>query len=397
MAENNRPRRRETNVTEDGLGVHRRDDEGLGTGKIGTGSGMPQKPSGHGSTVKRAGGGVGILAILLAILLGSGVLGGGGGLFGGGSSGGNTAQTSSGSGGSVSLPQVQSVLQQPVANSWGSSSNLGQLNASVASGAREKFTTIKGNGQDTVTLMVYMCGTDLESRYGMATKDLMEMANAKLSDKVNVLVFTGGCKKWQNQAVSSSVNQIYRVAQGGLELLVQDAGTAAMTDPNNLLAFLQWSQQNYPANRNMLIFWDHGGGSLQGYGYDEKYGRGGSMTLGQIDQALKASNMKFDFIGYDACLMATAENALMCSKYADYMIASEETEPGVGWYYTNWVNALTQNSSVPTLELGKKIVDDFVDVCMQQCRGQQTTLSVVDLAELSGTLSDALSTFSTGT
>ena len=46
MAENNRPRRRETNVTEDGLGVHRRDDEGLGTGPVGSGSGMPQQSSG---------------------------------------------------------------------------------------------------------------------------------------------------------------------------------------------------------------------------------------------------------------------------------------------------------------------------------------------------------------
>ena len=111
--------------------------------------------------------------------------------------------------------------------------------------------------------MVYMCGTDLESRYGMATKDLMEMASAKLSDKVNILVFTGGCKQWKNQAVSNQVNQIFRVAQGGLETVVQNAGTAAMTDPNNLASFIQWCGQNFPANRNMLIFWDHSGTTVQ--------------------------------------------------------------------------------------------------------------------------------------
>ena len=392
MADNNRPRRRETNVTNDGKGVHRRDDVGLGTGKVGSGSGMPQKPASSGSSVKRAGGiGGGLIAIVLAILLGSGIFSGGGGS--------SSAPASSGgsSGSGFSLPQAQSVLTAPVSNSWGTDSNIAKLDTSVAAGAREKFTAIKGSGQDTVTLMVYMCGTDLESKYGMATKDLMEMASASSSDKVNILVFTGGCRQWKNQAVSNSVNQIYRVVNGGLELKVQNAGNAAMTDPNNLASFLQWCGQNYPANRNMLIFWDHGGGSLQGYGYDEKNVRSGSMSLAQIDQALKSVNMKFDFIGFDACLMATAENALMLSKYADYMIASEETEPGVGWYYTNWLNTLTQNSSAATLQLGKQIVDDFVDVCAQQCRGQQTTLSVVDLAELSGTVGDAFAAFSSGT
>ena len=392
MAENNRPRRRETNVTEDGLGVHRRDDEGLGTGPVGSGSGTPQQSSGK--NVKRAGGiGGGLIALILAILLGTGGLGN---LFGGGGSSAPAQQPQQQSSGAA-LPAIQSILSAPVSNSWGTDSNIANLNTSVAPGARAKFTNLVGNGQDTVTLMVYMCGTDLESRYGMATKDLMEMASAKLSDKVNILVFTGGCKQWKNQAVSNQVNQIFRVAQGGLETLVQNAGNAAMTDPNNLVSFIQWCGQNFPANRNMLIFWDHGAGSLQGYGYDEKNVRAGSMSLAQIDSALKAANMKFDFIGFDACLMATAENALMLSKYADYMIASEETEPGVGWYYTNWLTTLSNNTSTPTIQIGKQIVDDFVDVCAQQCRGQQTTLSVVDLAELSVTMDDAFTAFSNST
>ena len=38
-----------------------------------------------------------------------------------------------------------------------------------------------------------------------------------------------------------------------------------------------------------------------------------------------------------------------------------------------------------------------MSVCAQQCRGQQTTLSVVDLAELSGTLGDAFTAFSQDT
>jgi len=95
--------------------------------------------------------------------------------------------------------------------------------------------------------------------------------------------------------------------------------------------------------------------------------------------------------------MATAETALTMAQYADYLIASEETEPGVGWYYTDWLTALGEDTSMPTIQMGQKIVDSFVDTCAQKCRGQSTTLSVVDLAELEATLPDVLADFSRST
>ena len=118
------------------------------------------------------------------------------------------------------------------------------------------------------------------------------------------------------------------------------------------------------------------------------------MSLASLSSALRTAGIKFDFIGFDACLMATVENARMLADYADYMIASEETEPGIGWYYTNWLTELSRNTSLPTLDIGKRITDDFVSTCASQCRGQSATLSVVDLAELSQTLSPEMSAFS---
>ena len=386
MAEQKRPRRRETFHTDDGKGVHL--GEQVDTGKVGSGSGNPGAANTGSSTIKRAsGGGLGLIVIIALALL----------LFRGG---GLSSMLGGGGSSSGSLPQVSNVFTSETAasaNSWGSDSNTGKLDTSVASGARAKYTTLKGNGQDTVTMMVYMCGTDLESKYGMATNDLMEMANATIGSNVNIIAYTGGCKKWNNSIVSSSTNQIYKIESGGLRCVYQNAGSPAMTDPNTLQSFITWCKQSYPANRNILIFWDHGGGSLSGYGYDEKNPRAGSMTLAQIDQALKGANMKFDLIGFDTCLMATVENAMMLSKYADYMVASEETEPGVGWYYTNWLTNLSKDTGKPTIEIGKDIVDDFVKVCNQQCRGQQTTLSVVDLAELSETVPDSFNAFARST
>ena len=275
--------------------------------------------------------------------------------------------------------------------------NSSTLDESVSSKARDKYTTIRGNNRDTVTIMVYMCGADLESQQGMATSDLKEMANATLSDKVNLIIYTGGAKKWRNNVVSSSVNQIYQIKDGAFYCLEKDMGTGSMTSPETLAKFLDYGKENFPADRMCLIFWDHGGGSVSGYGYDEHYGHNQTMTLSGINKALKSAGIKFDFIGFDTCLMATVENGMMLSQYADYMIASEETEPGVGWYYTRWLTELSKKTSMPTIEIGKNIADDFVSVCNQKCRGQATTLSVVDLAELQATVPKELTKFSVNT
>lgn len=270
------------------------------------------------------------------------------------------------------------------------------LDSTVSDEARDKYTVLKGNGKDTVTVMVYMCGTDLESEYGMATKDLQEMTAASIGSKLNVIVETGGTKKWQNSTVSSSTNQIYRVKSGGVELLKDDLGKQSMTDPATLSTFIRYCQSNYPADRYCLIFWDHGGGSISGYGYDQWY-TSTSMTLDKIKEALEDGECLFDFIGFDACLMATLETALIAEDFADYLIASEETEPGCGWYYTDWLTALSRNTSMSTVELGQQIIDDYVKVAAQQAPSSPCTLSLMDLAELSGTVPSTFKEFSTAT
>ena len=417
MQNNNRPEGRKRRIEGTGSGLYRR-GEGLNTGPVGKGqSAAPKKVvqqftgNGGGGNYRGkrgGGGGIGIIAIILLLLFG----GGGGalsGLFGGGSSSTQTqeqtvyvtpapkpsaaVQTPAQSGGLGSILQ-QGLSGGSVQSDWKEPANVQTVSATVASGARDKFTTIRGNGQDVVTVMVYMCGTDLEAKGGMATKDLLEMTRATIGNNVNIIVYTGGCTRWNNNVISTRTNQIYQVVSGNLKVLNSNAGNVSMTDPNTLASFISYCAKNFAANRYELIFWDHGGGSVSGYGYDQKFSSSGSMTLAGIKQALDKAKVTFDFIGFDACLMGTLENGLMLSNRADYLIASEETEPGTGWYYTNWITALSKNTSISTLDLGKMIVDDFVAACAQGTPGQSATLSVVDLAELSYTVPPAFKAFS---
>ena len=401
--ENNRPRSREKHVTGPAKTVEKR-GKGLGTGPVGDAGGygrQQEQPSGTRSAGTRSRGGMKLIVLLLAVLLGGG--GGLTALLGGQQSAPSPGQTPSVNqqqtqGGGIDWAQALSGLNAgSVSSGWQAAPNTGKLNNSVAPGAREKYTTLLGGGKDTATIMVYMCGTDLESRSSMGTYDLQEMLSAKFGGEINLLVYTGGCKGWKNSAVSSSVNQIWQIRDGKLVCLEKNLGSVSMTDPDTLSGYIRWCAKNYPASRYELILWDHGGGSVSGYGYDEKFASGGSMDLAGLDAALRAGGVKFDFIGFDACLMATAETALTMASHADYLIASEETEPGVGWYYTDWLTDFGANPSMPTIEIGQKIVDSFVDVCAQKCRGQLTTLSVVDLAELEATLPPVLADFSQST
>ena len=375
--DDNRQSGRRKNVTGSVDGAHRR-GEGQGGGPVGSSNGYSGRRRGsvslgdgsessggsHGNATRA--GGVSLLAIIGIIIY----------MVIGGKMGGTSTVDDQ-------TPQDGdhvAVQQQDVDNT-------------VAKGSRDKYTTIKGNGKDTVTILVYMCGTDLESKHGMATNDLQEMAKADLGSNINIIVYTGGCSKWKTNGISNSVNQIYQVKSGTLARLKENAGSDSMTKPSTLTDFIKYGVSSFPADRYELILWDHGGGSVSGYGYDEKNVSSGSMSLAGLNTALKNAGVKFDFIGFDACLMATAETALMLDSYADYLIASEETEPGIGWYYTNWLNSFAKNTSMKTVDVGKIIVDDFVSECKRRCNGQKTTLSVIDLAEFAHTVPGNLKSF----
>ncbi|MEA4870252.1 MAG: clostripain-related cysteine peptidase [Christensenella sp.] len=446
MSPDNRPGGRQRRTVSGGGNAYRR-GSGLGSGSVGNG---PRGSSGGsfsgGSGGDRGVGGGGLLAVLLALLIGGASNNNGNGgnrrgclgrvfvlilvvvgavlllnMCSGNSSGSflsdilgsySTTESTLGSADTVTPAETGTANSSgsvsdalgSLLGSYGSTS--GQIapassseevykahepNRTVDASARAKFTDASGAG--TVTVMVYMCGTDLESKSGMATSDLEEMVNATLSDNVRVIVETGGTARWQNSIIQSGTNQRYRVKQGGLETLDAKVGKKSMVDPGTLSDFIRFSAKNFPADRYILVLWDHGGGSLTGYGYDELF-PGESMSLDGINSALQSGGVKFDIIGFDACLMATLETALVAEQYGDYLIASEAVEPGTGWYYTNWLSKLSADPAMDSLDVGKQIIDDYVKMSGSN---SQTTLSMTDLSEVSGTVPSAFNAFSSST
>ncbi len=185
------------------------------------------------------------------------------------------------------------------------------------------------------TLMIYVIGSDLESKAGAASDDFEEMKKSGIdTDKTNVVIFTGGCKKWFVD-ISNQTNTVVKLESDGLYAYAETDENMNMADPETLLTFIDYAYEEFPAENYSLIFWDHGGGPVLGYGVDELNGRD-SLTLDELDAALKFSHFKekkLEWVGFDACLMSSIEVADVLDDYADYLIASQETEPGAGWNY----------------------------------------------------------------
>lgn len=235
-------------------------------------------------------------------------------------------------------------------------------------------------GARSATVMIYMNGSDLETKTGAATADIAEILRAGCGEKVNVVIETLGTKKWHGYDISADTAQRWHVNGSELELVQDDLGQLDATDDDTLSDFIGWSAASYPAERYILLLWDHGGGAVYGYGYDEWQGMEGALTLDEIQKALKEhQNIHFDFIGMDACLMSSLEVCLVLAPYCSYSILSEDFESNIGWYYTDWLKSLEEDPGIDSVELGKEIVDTMLAANKaDQLDGGDATLAVIN-------------------
>jgi len=245
----------------------------------------------------------------------------------------------------------------------------------------EASSKLTKRGRKPYTVMVYMNGSDLESENGAATEDLIEMLESGLDpNAANLVVFTGGTNRWRNDVVPENRCVVWEIRDGGIYRLA-DVGLVNMGDPGTLASFIDFTVGSFPADKYGLIMWDHGGGSIAGYGSDEKFLKG-NLTLLDLNYAFSRSALskeKLEFLGFDSCLMGTAEMAVVAKDYARYMIASEDLEPGCGWDY-GFLSALNDFSGCDGGTLGRVIVDTFMEFYGDKyC--EDLNLSVIDLSE----------------
>ena len=268
------------------------------------------------------------------------------------------------------------------------------------------------------TVMIYLCGTDLESKHGFATYNLEEMAkivpqptvnsllnavydqNLEETDsgsQVRVVLETGGCAAWQAEEtlgmqISSEalqrwsftpVDPMDETAPSPF-MLEEELPLASMGDPGTLADFIRWSAEHYPARKYGLVLWDHGGGSLTGVFLDELF-ENDIMYLNELGTALEGGGVHFETVILDACLMANLETAVMLAPHAEYMVASEEESSGYGSAFGEWLRELYLNPACGGREFGYHFCNvtqqKYADMEDEQAR-ELMTFSVIDLSKI---------------
>jgi len=212
--------------------------------------------------------------------------------------------------------------------------------------------------------------------------DLNEAERVGSSDSVHIVAqvdrYRGG---YQADGNWTSARRYYithdtDLGRVGSEL-VADLGEVNMSDGATLVDFATWAIDTFPADRHVLILSDHGMGWPGGWSDPDPGGRGDpsiplaarlgdELYLNELDEALQAIRDstgvgEFEMIGLDACLMGHLEVFAALAPHARYAVASQETEPALGWAYTSFLDALIRNPDVDGAGLGQLIVDSYID------------------------------------
>ncbi len=250
----------------------------------------------------------------------------------------------------------------------------------------------------TWTVLVYMAADNNLEDAGVG--DLKEMLAVRGSDTLRFVVQVDRSPNHSARTVPglgdwTSAKRLVIDANGLRE--ISDLGEVNMANPAVLADFVTWGVNTFPADRRMLIFWNHGSG-WRGFGGDETSDGHPILSIADLKQGISQGLSRtqatgFEIIGFDACLMATYEVARAMSPFADYLLASQELEPGHGWDYRRFA-ALRDDPTMAPSDVAADIVDGFFEQAAQQQTGPDLTLSLVDLTRI-GQLELALNNFAT--
>ena len=271
---------------------------------------------------------------------------------------------------------------------------------------------------DEWTVMIYFCGSNLESKYSYASENLGEICevyypfdeskmfneNFSLEDgirdnlgKVNILIETGGSREWHAQDLGMNIDadslqrwQYHYYVKDVEDLydtfcfeLMETLPLQSMSDPETLADFVRWGAETCPARKYALVLWGHGN-AAKGIFHDELI-NGDMMYLYELKQALTEGGVHLDTLILDACLMSNLETAWNVKDHADYMVASEEVVPGTGTAFREWLNALVSHPSLDGKWLAK-CVCDLTNIKYASIEDEKSksllTWSVTDLSQI---------------
>jgi len=257
--------------------------------------------------------------------------------------------------------------------------------------------------QDDWTILVYLAAdNNLDYSFNADDDDVGEMTSSfDASKDYNVVV------QWDEYGNNNS--RRIEIQQGSYTT-VQNLGEVNMGDGDELVDFVNWGIDNYPANHYFVITWDHGDGWRDGgddspvkavCGDDWNGGDYIHISGGEWRNALQDIynhlGGKIDIWGHDACLMGMSEVYYEANNYCDYFVGSEETEPIDGWPFDdilNWLNTRRGPDPATFAAMAAELyVDSYSPGGSAGSAPDDVTMSALQLGAPTTQLADALDEF----
>ena len=227
---------------------------------------------------------------------------------------------------------------------------------------------------------VYMAGDN--TLYEEVTDDLNEMKMVGSNNNLEIVTLT-------DQLLGND-SHAYHVIKHGVEETPLSEINATweneidMGDGETLKDFMVWATTEYPAQRKILVIWDHGSGWKK-----VAEDQGSHLTVPEIRKSIEdyreiTGDPPLTMIGFDACLMGMFEIAYELKDQAEMIHGSEAYEPLEGWTYNHLLYKLDQQTT--NSELAHHIVNDYIESYRNGSvyTSYSVTAAVVDTSKLEG-------------
>ncbi len=272
------------------------------------------------------------------------------------------------------------------------------------------------------TIMIYIAADNNLSSAVNSDIDEMEAALSDTSD-INFLVQVdglGGAAGGYDDIDKTKITEVrrYCLGAGGDAVSGKIDVSAAMAmgelntaDPNELINFVTWGVNVYPADNYGLILWNHGQGWIKGpnntimaevYDPITRTGTGEFITINSankgglsddtsndamctadtdnewkyaMDGILMNVGKKLRFLGHDMCIMSYMEVIWDEAEVTEMIIASEANIAWNGWPYSLWITNLIANPLATNDQIGTWMVNDYANTYS----GTNATLSYMNM------------------
>lgn len=146
--------------------------------------------------------------------------------------------------------------------------------------------------------------------------------------------------------------------------LQRDASDLNAADGDVLREFLQFGQDECPADRYVVSFFGHAAGPL-GVFSDATPGSGthDTLRLPQLVGAFRGTGRRIDVLLFRDCFMSCLESAYQLRTVTEFVVATQSLAPATGtWPWRGFMRTLTDDATSFDVGLGlAKAVGEFLD------------------------------------